>query len=322
MRCETDKAEALVSVVVPVYNSEKNLEKCIESILQQTWENLEIILVDDGSTDNSPVICDELHKRDIRIHVIHQKNQGVSCARNVGLECANGEYIAFVDSDDELSVDSIQVRVRGIGETDLLVAGYDVFSFQNEKKYSIDSYEYRGCTQVEMLGLMFGEHSCGYQGYLWNKLFKMKIIRENGLKFRENIHYNEDRLFIVQYLKKSSQVSFVNMSVYCYKINPTGAMESTKKFSDAVYKKWITEFTAYRIMREELREYNSEIYALCSIDAMRSAIVHKQEMTGRYTKEKKYFSKCIREFSCSCIFGKNLTFKQRLKFLGHYILAR
>ena len=322
MRCETDKAEALVSVIVPVYNSEKNLEKCIESILQQTWKNLEIILVDDGSTDNSPAICDELHKRDIRIHVIHQKNQGVSCARNVGLECANGEYIAFVDSDDELSVDSIQIRVHGIGEADLLVAGYDVVNFQDEKIYSIDSYGSGECTQLEMLKLMFGEHSCGYQGYLWNKLFKMKIIRECGLKFRENIYYNEDRLFIVQYLIKSSQVSFENKPVYRYKSNPAGAMESSKTFSEAVYKKLITEFTAYRIMREELKKYDSEIYDLCSIDAMRSAIFHRREPSVIGTKEKKYFSKCIREFACDCILIKNVTFEQRLKFLGHYILAR
>lgn len=322
MRYETDRIEPIVSVIVPIYNSERNLEKCIVSILEQTWENLEIILVDDGSTDNSSAICDEFERKDTRIHVIHQKNQGVSCARNAGLEYAHGEYIAFADSDDELPMDSVETRLLGIGETDLLVAGYDVVDFQGGKTYSIASYEYKKCTQLEMLAMMFGEQSCGYQGYLWNKLFRTRIIRKYELKFEEKIYYNEDRLFIVQYLEKSEQVSFENRSVYCYKINPTGAMESAKKFSNAVYSKWITEFTAYRIMRTELKKYNQEIYDLCNMDAMRSAISHRKQIPDTCLKEKKYFSDCIREFARSCIIDKNVTFMQRMKLFGHYILAR
>ena len=98
----------LVSVIVPIYNVEKYLEKCIESIVNQTYKNLEIILVDDGSPDNCPAICDEWAQKDSRIKVIHKKNGGLSSARNAGLEVSNGEYISFVDSDDWLDENTFE----------------------------------------------------------------------------------------------------------------------------------------------------------------------------------------------------------------------
>ena len=98
----------LVSVIVPIYNVEKYLEKCIESIVNQTYKNLEIILVDDGSQDNCPAMCDEWTQKDSRIKVIHKKNGGLSSARNAGLEVSNGEYISFVDSDDWLDENTFE----------------------------------------------------------------------------------------------------------------------------------------------------------------------------------------------------------------------
>lgn len=312
----------MVSVIVPVYNSEDDIEKCVDSILKQSWNNLEIILIDDGSTDRSSYICDKLCEKDTRIKVIHQINKGVSCARNIGLTNAQGEYIVFVDADDELTKDSIRIRMLKIAYSDLVVTGYDVVDSYYKKLYTVNRYEEEKLTQTEMLTLMFGEHQCGYQGYLWNKLFKMELIRTGNLKFREGVYYNEDRLFLIEYLMKSKCVSFERVSTYLYKINPKGAMESAKVFSRKVYNKWITEFFAYRIMSKELREYDSTLCSLCSMDAMRSAINHKKMIPKEYREERKYFSDCIREFSRDCISCRNISLNKRLTILGHYVLGR
>lgn len=313
--------EVLVSIIIPVYNSEKEISRCIDSVIKQSWSNLEIIVIDDGSSDNSGKICDRLCEQDKRIHVFHQSNLGVSHARNVGLKFAHGEYIVFMDSDDELPEESISVRVQGIEKVDLLVAGYEVIDSKNKKQYGIIQYDYQQSTQKEMFAMMFENSSHGYQGYLWNKIFRREIITKYDLKFQENIHYNEDRLFIVQYLKKIRQIKFINNSVYYYRINPNGAMQLVDTFSNTVYQKWITEFLAYRIMAAELKEYDSKIYYLCNLDAMRSAVEHRKKLPIVYRNEKKYFSKCIKEFSRTCILCGHVKLKQKIKLLGHYILG-
>ena len=114
----------LISVIVPVYNTEKYIEKCVMSILNQTYKNLEIILIDDGSTDNSPQICDSLAKKDNRITVIHQPNGGVSSARNIGLDNTHGDYITFVDSDDYIEPNMIEFLSENIGDTNIAMCGY------------------------------------------------------------------------------------------------------------------------------------------------------------------------------------------------------
>ena len=312
----------MVSVIVPVYNAENGLEECVDSVIKQTWENLEIILIDDGSSDKSSIICDRLCEKDARVSVIHQINRGVSYARNVGLIRAHGEYVVFVDSDDKLTIDSVQIRMMGIVDSDLVVAGYDVVDSNDKKLYEMNKYETKRLTQIEMLMLMFGEHTCGYQGYLWNKLFKMEIIRNYSLKFQEDIHYNEDRLFVVEYLMKAKKVVIESTTVYFYKINPKGVMESAKRFSREVYNKWITEFDAYRVMSRELRECDLMIYNMCNMDAMRSAINHREMVPSTYKDEIQYFSDRIREFSRPCIADRNITLGMRIKVIGHYILGR
>lgn len=315
-------AQPLVSVIVPVYNSESILEKCIYSVVNQTWKNLEIIIINDGSKDGSADICDRLIQIDERIHVIHQTNSGVSYARNIGVECARGEYIIFLDSDDVLPENSISVRVSNIGEAGMLVAGYQVIDYKSKEKCYETKIKNATCTQFEMLKRMFGNQEGDYQGYLWNKIFRTDIIKKYGIKFNNKIYYNEDRLFIVQYLKVIEQIRIVDDVVYHYQMNPNGAMESAKKNLNVIYKKWITEFEAYRQMSAELKEYDITAYYECNIDAMYSAISHRKELSSMYKKEKEHFSECIREFSKKCITNKNYSIMKKLKLIGHYILAR
>ena len=127
-----------ISVIVPVYNAENYIDKCVESLVNQTYKNLEIILVNDGSTDSSGTKCDEWAKKDSRIKVIHKENGGVSSARNAGLDVAEGAYVAFVDSDDSLKTTAYEKSVSEIQQhnLDLLIFGYEtVFTDHSVKKY-------------------------------------------------------------------------------------------------------------------------------------------------------------------------------------------
>lgn len=141
--------DKLISVIVPIYNVEKYLTKCIESIINQTYENLEIILVDDGSPDNCPIICDEYAKRDSRVKVIHKKNGGLSDARNAGLDIATGEYIMFIDSDDFVEIDMMESMMNNMidNNVDLVVCNIKYIYDNSEKvKYNqkdkvLDKYE-------------------------------------------------------------------------------------------------------------------------------------------------------------------------------------
>lgn len=322
MENKIKEIQNLVSVIVPVYNSEKQIENCIRSIRNQTWKNIEIIIINDGSTDHSSEICERLCLLDKRIYVFHQANYGVSYARNKGMEAARGEYIIFVDSDDELPENSILIRMRSIKTADLLISGYDVIDCNEKQKYNVNGYEKTYCSNNEMLKMMFGEQLCGYQGYLWNKLFRKRIIKDNHLRFEEGIHYNEDRLFIVQYLMKCKNVIFNNECVYRYLINPSGAMEMAKSLSETTYKRMITEFAAFRIMSRELINYDSELYYLCNKDAMGCAIAHKKKADKIQKEARKYFSICIREFSQNCMKYTNISLKERIKLIGHYILTK
>lgn len=122
----------LISVIIPVYNTEQYLSSCLKSILSQTFNNFEVILINDGSTDQSGILCDEFVKQDSRIKVFHQENAGVSAARNVGLKYAQGKWITFVDSDDELMPDGLEVMINmvqgGSENVDLVLAGYDTIN--------------------------------------------------------------------------------------------------------------------------------------------------------------------------------------------------
>ena len=143
-----NKEKPLISVIVPIYKVEKYLNKCVKSIINQTYKNLEIILVDDGSPDNCGKICDKLAERDDRIRIIHKKNGGLSSARNAGIEIANGEYIGFVDSDDYIDNDMFETLYNNIKDNnaDLSIIGYQIETIDNKviKYFELEEkiYEY------------------------------------------------------------------------------------------------------------------------------------------------------------------------------------
>lgn len=198
----------IISVIVPVYNAKNYIVRCVESILEQTVKDIELILVDDGSTDGSGLICDS-YEYNSMVKVIHQENRGVSSARNKGIEMASGAYIAFVDSDDYLEKNMFQQMLNGISGSDLAMCGY----YKQNKQY-------QGVPEKEivdrvdaMINVIQNE---GFKGFLWNKLFKKSVIDKYKLTFSENIHMCEDLLFCAKYINVCSRVCFLPDILYHY----------------------------------------------------------------------------------------------------------
>lgn len=211
----------LISVIVPVYNAEKYLPKCLDSILAQTYKKLEIILVDDGSTDNSGKICDEYALKDSRIKIIHKQNGGVSSARNVALSVAKGEYIGFVDSDDYIDKDMYEYLLELISYSNADIARCYVYEFPPRISN----------TEVMMPKEAF-EKSYPYV-YLVNMLFS-RICIEN-IFFDESIAWGEDMQFAIFAFSKANKVVLGYLPKYHYLTNPQSATNQTFNIKKLTY---------------------------------------------------------------------------------------
>ena len=207
----------LISVVVPVYNPGKHLRKCLDSLVNQTYQNLQIILIDDGSTDGSSIICDEYAEKDDRILCVHQQNKGVSKARNVGIELSKGDYIHFPDSDDYIELDTYEYLMGLIKEYDCQAVSFEYFINYNDKEVQHHSdsshyglFEKKDAQRLSLTGIPF---AC-------NKLFNKKLITGNanlsGIKFREDILRGEDSLFTRQVINRTELMYFDQRPLYHY----------------------------------------------------------------------------------------------------------
>lgn len=210
-----------VSIIVPVYNAEKYLEECIDSLINQTYENIEIILVNDGSTDNSLNICKEYEKY-TNLRVITQENQGVSTARNKGLETSTGEYIMFVDSDDYIEPNMVEEMIKGVINSDMVICEYNE-KYQNSIIPIKIRSDLNKINAKEAILLTFDTAG----GYLWNKIFKKETIIKNNFKFDSNIHMLEDQLFVIKYMSKINEITIIHKCLYNYRIRKTSAARNT-----------------------------------------------------------------------------------------------
>lgn len=235
----------MVSIIVPVYKCENSLKKCVRSILDQTYTNLEIILVDDGSPDKSGQMCDELALTDKRIKVIHKKNGGVSSARNAGLRQAQGEYIQFVDSDDYLDHTMTERFVEKIEETnsDCVICGRTEISEETQTKIEVPETDCIDISDVKKICPGF------FADYIinspWNKLYKRKNI---DFEFEENISLGEDLLFNLKYFGRFRNISFISGCPYFYIIQK-GSLTQTYK-SDMLDKCSMTYIASKKFIEE------------------------------------------------------------------------
>lgn len=211
------KKVSLVSVIVPLYNAEQFLSKTIESILDQTYQEIELILINDGSTDSSEEICLSYQNRDSRIIYRKQLNQGPSATRNHGLNLAKGEYIAFVDADDHLEKNGIEVLLESIQQADIVISGY-------KNVYEEDSEEQKIKETIPAIsGLFSKEEFVAHFGslleknlihYVWHKLYRAEIIK--SVRFNEMVNIGEDMLFNIEILKRAKNISITKKSVYSH----------------------------------------------------------------------------------------------------------
>ena len=202
----------MISIIVPVYNAQKYIKRCVESILNQSYQKWELILIDDGSKDDSSLICDELKQTDSRIHVVHSVNQGASAARNRGLDEAAGDYITFVDADDWVEPNHLEVLVNQIdSDVDLCINSFIADLYYGSRPYQYK--EVKTQDNIESINAFFTillQHS----QFLWNKLFKSNIINDNHIRFNTSISLGEDNIFILEYLNYIRGLSASSVCTY------------------------------------------------------------------------------------------------------------
>lgn len=242
-----------VSVIIPVYNVEQFLPNCIESVLNQSFIDFEMLLIDDGSTDGSGVICDMYAEKDSRVHVFHKENGGVSSARNLGLNEAKGEWICFVDSDDELMPESLQIIVNCISDAvDMVMAGYEVYDDNGVLSYSVETRKEKNISAEAAVKEMYKPTDYRYQGYICSKLLRRSIIKEAKLSFAEDIFFNEDRLFTVGFIFASERnVYYTTVPVYKYYERAGSVMMS---LMSGFNPRFVTDMDAQIKMREMVRQ--------------------------------------------------------------------
>lgn len=211
-----------ISVIVPIYNAESYLEECIDSIIGQTYNNLEVILVNDGSRDQSLQICKEYEKKDERIIVINKPNSGVSETRNIGLKKSTGDYITFVDSDDFLNIDAYKIAMKYLTNQDYDIIEYSYYSLfpnGNLTKKQLNNDIAQGSGKI-LEYLVKGENSVHA---VWNKVYKKNII--SNLEFRE-FNYSEDYYFNIEVATRAATKIVINDFLYFYRQVPNSLMNS------------------------------------------------------------------------------------------------
>lgn len=244
-----------ISIIIPVYNSEKYLSSCLDSILSQSFSDNEIILIDDGSTDNSSEICEKYARKNNRIKFLHKINGGVSSARNVGLNNAKGEWVYFADADDTLLPNSLNTIYDTIKRypSEFYMFGYKKENENGETIIGKKKEFFKTVDKEFAIHEMYYPTDFLYQGYLWCKLFNRNIIEKNHIRFDENIYYNEDRLFIIQYIcVLSNNICYSTYPIYKYIERENGAM---KNLVGQYNKKYVTDFDAFYKMLICLKDH-------------------------------------------------------------------
>lgn len=250
----------LISVIIPVYKTGKYLPECINTLLAQTYQNFEILLINDGSPDDSGQVCDKLALTDDRIRVFHKENGGVSSARNLGLDNAKGEYIAFVDSDDGVSPTFLEERYRNAVETgsDASICDFQLveedapFTPPEDKEYPVLSFPRLEGTRNAIV--------CKYYaGSCWSPLFKRKLVE--NVRFRTDVHFAEDVLFVIDALLRADKICYTRKPMYYYVAHPTSSSRI------GFHKENMTLMNSCYCMKEVVRSHGAEKELGPAVDA-------------------------------------------------------
>lgn len=266
----------MISIIIPVYNVEQYLPSCLDSVLKQDYHDWECILVDDGSRDQSPQICDDYQMRDARFHVIHQQNLGVSAARNAGLTFASGEFISFVDSDDWLDPAYLSSLLCGMSDScDLAVGGI----YYGDERHAVES----DCQIYMNDCASFLEHE---KRFIFNgvhrKLYRKSLIDEHALLYDINYDYGEDLMFVYSYLRHCRAVMVVAGAHYHYTTENEVALTKRirKNQFDIDYLQWQMKrdfFAELFMLNEAVERHLAHLLWGLTIDGVMAARYHQNE---------------------------------------------
>ena len=326
-----------LSIIIPVYNSEKYLEECLDSVVREKALSMEVIIVDDGSTDGSATVYDSYAENDYRIKVIKKENGGVSSARNEGLENANGEYIAFLDSDDFVETNTYSKMIQHIEKSgaDLLIWNY-YFLNGNKASRNVDFPEEAIIKNRQKIDMLKATNLCPLItdlktpnnkiigiGFPWNKIFKASLIKDNKLRFTKEIDLYEDVLFMFQYMKYVKVVEIVDEPRVYYRQLNAGLTEAYKPNIEQSNKVFISKLVEeLPNMTECQREaYYSRIIR-CLSCTLKYNVMHSANKCGKIKQIKNILDNqpAYRE-AMSKVKREHLTSKQKIMLHAIRLLA-
>lgn len=264
----------LVSIIIPMYNSEKYINRCIDSLLDQSYENIEIIVVDDGSKDNSLKLIKKYN--DIRIKIYQKKNEGVSSTRNFGIEKSNGDFLLFVDSDDYVSKDIVKFMIDEINDINTLVLcdNDEIWRNRIEKRnlFSKDNIE---LSKTDILRAI----ASGKAGLVCSKLVSNRVIKENNIRFDKNLKIGEDQLFFLEVVQRTKEFKYIKKSLYFY--DRTNESSATIKYQNNLYKNfYYLQEEIRKIFNENKLNFNEDIKLLNDKEIIITWICINNEVNG------------------------------------------
>lgn len=218
----------MISIIIPVYNVEKFLPQCLDSVLAQSYQDFEVILVDDGSLDNSGTICDEYAIRDNRIVVLHQANAGVSSARNNGIEHSRGEWITIIDSDDFVLPDYLESFKLNTSDADLIIQGLEYYNNKTQEYFQKKVLKKIRLT-AENTKAVTAECKLLSVGFPYGKAYRKQLIESNSLKFDTSISYHEDHIFVLQAINAAHNIELSSGTSYKYRCYHSSSSLSSKR---------------------------------------------------------------------------------------------
>ena len=308
----------LVSVIIPVYKVEKYIHECVESVKAQSYSNLEIILVDDGSPDNCPAICDEYACADKRIKVVHKKNGGLSSARNAGLDVASGKYVMFTDSDDFIDNDMVEELLAIAEGNNLDVVGSSIKKYCNKQTKIIPDGLTSELTVFQNREALKWMLLTKIDVASWNKLFKRSAIGSHRFPLNR---YNEDVIFLFYLYLDEVKVGYTNRAYYNYRTTEGGLTQtfSKKKFDVLSNADEMQEYLK-KINAVELYDSARVYQDICRTNIMMSMIRHK--VTDVFREEFADVLSYVRKHYFRILFGKNYSLKIKIKAMIFSLLYR
>lgn len=299
--------ETLVSIIIPLYNAEKYIQLCLSSALKQTYSNIEIILVNDGSTDKSLNICQELQKEDKRIRIINQENKGASIARLEGIKQAKGKYLTFVDSDDVIEPDYIELLVNALEKHQVAIVACNIVKHQVcESPKIIRSNHSRILNEEELHKRFFNYDFWGFPG----KLYKKGIF--------ENIYFpkatiNEDYVVMAQLFHKYKKITYIDISLYHYIVHNNESLSNTC-LSLKMMDEWINKFWCYQFYLAKKSKWAKHAEAQTAETCCK--LIHAIGDNKEYHLFKKEMQSFIRQHFFSLLFNPHLI--RGIKFIMGY----